>query len=67
MGDLLSIGEAAKICGVHIATLRKWEQKGYLLPCYTMGGHRRYSKDEIESMTKIHIRDQAKGGARETM
>src|SRR4051812_9983534 len=48
MGDLISIGEAAERCGVHIETLRKWEQKGLLTPFYTTGGHRRYRLKDLE-------------------
>ncbi|MGK7876748.1 MAG: IS607 family transposase [Xenococcaceae cyanobacterium] len=41
--DLITIGEAAKLRGVSIDTLRRWEKKGKLKPeGRTEGGHRRY-------------------------
>ena len=49
MSDLFSISEAAEVCGVHIETLKKWEQRGWLFPHYTKGGHRRYRRSEIEA------------------
>src|SRR4030042_3539485 len=39
---LLSIKEAAKILNISEKTLRRWENKGVLLPLRTKGGHRRY-------------------------
>ena len=36
------IGSAAKALGVSIATLRRWEAAGKIVPHYTAGGHRRY-------------------------
>ncbi|WP_226585932.1 IS607 family transposase [Microseira wollei] len=40
--DLVQIGEAAKIRGVSIDTLRRWERSGKLKATKTEGGHRRY-------------------------
>jgi len=42
MNRLFSIGEASKALGVSIATLRRWEVEGRLMPENTAGGHRRY-------------------------
>lgn len=43
MSKLVSIGEAAKVLGVSIPTLRRWEEKGHLLPDErTKGRQRRY-------------------------
>lgn len=46
--DWLSLGEVAKILGVHPSTARNWSDQG-LLPVYrTRGGHRRYVRHEVE-------------------
>lgn len=43
MNRLATIGEASKILGVSITTLRRWENEGRLQPDeITLGGHRRY-------------------------
>ncbi|MDL2408720.1 MerR family DNA-binding transcriptional regulator, partial [Rhizobium calliandrae] len=38
----MSIGEAAKVLGVSITMLRRWEAEGRLVAEHTPGGHRRY-------------------------
>ncbi len=48
MGKLLSISEAAKILGVSISTLRRWEKEGKLIPdIRTKGGQRRYKLSSL--------------------
>jgi excisionase family DNA binding protein len=42
VSKLVSIGEAAKILGVSVQTLRRWEREGKLVPLRTAGGTRRY-------------------------
>ena len=42
LDDLLQIGDAARLKGVSINTLRRWEEDGKILPVRTEGGHRRY-------------------------
>ena len=43
MDRLVTIGEASKVLGVSITTLRRWEKEGRLQPDeITQGGHRRY-------------------------
>ncbi len=43
MNRLVTIGEASKVLGVSITTLRRWEKEGRLQPDeITPGGHRRY-------------------------
>lgn len=46
--DFLSIGQAAKRLGVHIETLRRWENDGYITPHYTNRGHRRFALQDLE-------------------
>jgi len=52
--DLVPIGEAAKILGVSVGTVRRWEQEGKLSAIRTLGGQRRFSRDDL---------DKAKGAA----
>lgn len=42
MSRFIKIGEAAKIMGVSIQTLRRWEESGYLLPDRISAGKTRY-------------------------
>ena len=42
MERFASIGEAAKVLGVSVPTLRRWEASGKLKAAHTAGGHRRY-------------------------
>lgn len=47
---LISIGKAADMLGVHIDTLREWDNDGKLVPVKTIGNHRRYRLEDIESL-----------------
>ncbi len=47
----LSIREAAKFLGVDVSTLRRWEYEGKIKPERTSGGHRRYDKDLLISIS----------------
>lgn len=51
--ELISIGEAAEMLGVSIATLRRWDESGRFPALESQGGHRRYSKSQIE----IYLQD----------
>ena len=45
---MLSVSEAAKILGVSISTLRRWEKEGKLMPdIRTKGGQRRYKLSSL--------------------
>jgi len=46
--DLISISEAASILGVSMDTLRRWDKSGKLSSIKTAGGHRKYSRDQLE-------------------
>jgi len=50
--NLVSISKAAKIFGVSISTLRRWESEGKLNPIKTYGNHRRYKLDDVEYVCK---------------
>lgn len=48
MKRLVSVGEAAKVLGVSITTLRRWEASGRLAAEHTAGGHRRYDLAKLK-------------------
>jgi DNA-binding transcriptional MerR regulator len=50
---MVSIGEASSILGVDEATLRLWDEKGFLVAFRTPGNHRRYRKDDIDRVVGI--------------
>ena len=47
---LLRLPEAARLLGVHIGTLRRWDNEGKLKAARTPGGQRRYRKSDICSV-----------------
>ncbi len=49
---LLTIQDAARFFRVTEKTLRRWEEKGYLKPIRTSGGHRRYQPTQIVEFKK---------------
>ncbi|TYG34609.1 IS607 family transposase [Lonepinella koalarum] len=51
MNKLLSIGQASKVLGVTIQTLRNWDKKGLLKPDeLTKGGDRRYKLETLKAI-----------------
>lgn len=48
----LSISEAAKLKGVSVSTLRRWEAEGILIPERTLNGHRRYDLNQLLGIKK---------------
>lgn len=51
----LSITEAADILSVHPSTLRQWEKDGKITPSKTSGGHRRYTIENLNTITKEKV------------
>jgi len=51
MDRLVTIGKAAKILGVSVMTLRRWDEAGKLVSVRTEGGHRRYDVSKIKPET----------------
>ncbi|TSC66665.1 MAG: hypothetical protein CEO21_134, partial [Microgenomates group bacterium Gr01-1014_80] len=47
VSDLVKIGDAARILGVSIDTLRRWEKAGKITPIRTPGGTRLYSLSKL--------------------
>jgi len=46
--NILTIGEVARFLGVSIDTLRRWDLKGKLKAAKSSGGHRYYTKEQLE-------------------
>src|SRR3989344_3933495 len=49
---LFSIQKAASILGVSTKTLRRWEEKGILIPHRTPGNQRRYAPEQIDNFKR---------------
>jgi len=49
-----SIGKAAKMIGLSVHTLRKYELNGLVLPSRNGGKQRRYSEDDLERLRCVH-------------
>ena len=49
MDRFVRIGEAAKVLGVSVSTLRRWDAAGKLKPEQTRGGHRRYNLAQLRA------------------
>lgn len=64
--DWITLHEAARILGVHPATVRNWSDKGRLPVYRTSGGHRRYKRGEVELWAES-AREEAKSSPRNTM
>lgn len=47
-GGWVGLGEAARILGVHPATVRSWADRGHLPSQRTPGGHRRFRLNDLE-------------------
>ena len=53
MDKLLTIGQAAKVLGVTVQTMRNWDKKGLLKPDeLTRGGDRRYKLETLKNINK---------------
>jgi len=46
--DLLPIGDAARLLGVSVPTIRRWQAEGKIVGTRTLGGQRRFARAEIE-------------------
>ena len=51
--EWLSLSEASRLLGVHPATLRQWSDEGKVHSFRTPGGHRRFSRAELDHM--LHV------------
>jgi excisionase family DNA binding protein len=51
--DLLTIAEAAKLLGVSVQTLRRWDESGkFVARRHPMNSYRMYARDEIAVLRK---------------
>jgi excisionase family DNA binding protein len=48
--DLLPIGDAARILGVSVNTVRRWEREGKLAATRTLGGQRRFRLGDLTAL-----------------
>lgn len=48
--EYVSIGEAARICGVSVGTVRNWERAGQVTSVRTPSNHRRYRRSDVEAL-----------------
>ena len=55
---VLAAKEAAKYLGISLATLRKVERAGELVPSRTPGGHRRYSIAMLDKYFEMSRREE---------
>ena len=51
-GDWLSLRDACRLLDVSDTTLRQWADSGHLRVYRTPGGHRRFLRHDVESLTK---------------
>lgn len=51
--EWLTLGDASKRLNVHPATLRQWSDEGKVRIFRTPGGHRRFSRTDIERMLQV--------------
>ncbi len=51
-GDWLSLREARSLLDVSDTTLRQWADSGHLRVYRTPGGHRRFLREDVESLTR---------------
>ncbi|XTP37143.1 excisionase family DNA-binding protein [Mycobacterium sp. TJFP1] len=48
--ELLSVGEAAALAGVHVDTIKRWEKAGRIAALRTPVGHRRFRRADVEKL-----------------
>jgi excisionase family DNA binding protein len=48
--NLLSAGDVATLFRVDPKTVTRWANEGWLACTRTLGGHRRYSRDEVDAI-----------------
>lgn len=53
--DLLPVGEAAALLGVHVDTLKRWEKAGRITSVRTPTGHRRYDRADVDALLTTEI------------
>lgn len=51
--ERLPIGETAKLLGVSVETIRRWDREGLITSTRTLGGQRRFARSEIERVRSV--------------
>ncbi len=53
----VSIGEAARLCGVTVKQIRHWQDRGYIPECQRVvcgeRSYRQFAKDDLEIIQKV--------------
>ncbi|PSR20270.1 MAG: resolvase [Sulfobacillus acidophilus] len=57
--QFVSIGKAAKMLGMSIEGLRKWEREGRLIPVRTLTNHRRYRVADLHALMHEDVENPA--------
>lgn len=57
--DTLPIGEAARVIGVAVETIRRWEADGKIESVRTPSGHRRFTTAEVARVKAARTSDDA--------
>jgi excisionase family DNA binding protein len=57
--DRLAPCEVADYLGVTARTVATWAREGKLKAVYTLGGHRRFEREEVEALEKAIARKKA--------
>ncbi len=54
MGSTLGIGHAAKLLGITVKTLQRWEREGRLVPAArTASNRRRYTESQLRAFLRL--------------
>lgn len=51
----VTLGEAARVLGVSVSTLRRWTEQGRIRARRTRGGHRRFSVAEVRRLSRRRL------------
>lgn len=51
-GQLVTPGEVARMSRVHPKTVTRWTRAGKLAAIRTPGGHRRYSREQVDALMR---------------
>ncbi|HEU5159036.1 MAG TPA: BldC family transcriptional regulator [Streptosporangiaceae bacterium] len=65
--ELLTPAEVARLFGVDPKTVTRWAQAGRIGSIRTLGGHRRFFKEEVDALLcgKPYVHDDQEHGGRE--
>lgn len=61
--ELVTVGEAATIAGVHVDTIKRWEKAGLISSRRTPVGHRRFRRADVEALLTSATPPQAEASA----